>query len=206
VSTLTIVAWHDTERTLKLRLGLGFVHLSSFRSVRSEQQTGPTLLTAGPWRPVSLHTYHTRISDLHISAEVDENLEATLIVRMALSPQEGSGTSEVLLKDPSGSIVASQSSLAIKGGAARAEFRFVKGEVKLWYPVGYGDQPLYDVQVKVFDDVCSSSSGTNLYTQFIIIGKSVIGYPNPKDWVPPRACCRRQVDWPARPYLALRNK
>jgi beta-mannosidase len=94
-----------------------------------------------------------RISDLHISAKVDETLEATLIVRMALSPKETSGTSEVLLKDPSGSIVASQRSLVIKGGAARVVFRFVKGEVNLWYPVGYGDQPLYDVQVKVFDDV-----------------------------------------------------
>jgi hypothetical protein len=137
---------------------------------------------------------------------VDEKLEATLIVRMALSPKKTSGTSEFLLKDPSGSIVASQSSLTIKGGAARAEFRFVKGEIKLWYPVGYGDQPLYDVQVKVFDDVCSSSSGTNLYAQLIMVAKPVIGYPNPKDWVPPRACRRRQVDWPAWPYLAFRNK
>jgi beta-mannosidase len=110
-------------------------------SVQSDQQTGPTLLTVGPWRPITIHAYHARISDLHISAKVDESLEANLIVRIALFPQETSGTAEVLLKDPSGSIVTSQSSIEIKGGTARAAFNFVKGEVKLWYPGRYGEQP-----------------------------------------------------------------
>ena len=129
------------------------------QSVQSDWQTGPTLLTVGPWRPITIHTYHTRISDLHISAKVDESLESNLIVRIALFPQETSGTAEVLLKDHSGCIVTSQSSIEIKDGTARAAFHFVKGEVRLWYPVRYGEQPLYDVQVKVFDNVRSLFRG-----------------------------------------------
>lgn len=120
---------------------------------------------------------------------MDESLEADLIVRLALFPQEISGTVEVLLKDPSGSTVASQSTIEVKGGAARTVFHFGKGEVKLWYPVGYGEQPLYDAQVKVFDDVRFLFSRRNLFTQAIIVVKPVIGYQDPKDRVPPRARC-----------------
>ena len=143
----------------------------------------------GPWRPVSLHTYHTRISDLQISAQVDERLEADLIVRIALFPQEISGAAEVLLKDLSGSVVTSESGIEIKGGAAQAVYHFAKGDVKLWYPVGYGEQPLYDVQVNVFDDVRPLFSGENIFIQIIIAGRPVTGYQDPKDWVPPRARC-----------------
>ncbi|KAH9999898.1 beta-mannosidase [Russula vinacea] len=107
---------------------------------------GPTLLTVGPWRPVSLHTYHTRISDLHISALVDESLDADLIVRIAIYPPETSGIVEVSLKDSAGSIVTSQSNITVDHDAG------TRAVSKLWYPVGYGEQPLYGVQVKVLDD------------------------------------------------------
>lgn len=143
----------------------------------------------GPWRPVSLHAYHTRISDLHISAQVDESLDADLIIRIALFPQEISGAAEVLLKDPSGSVVTRQGSVGIKGGTAQAVYHFAKGDVKLWYPIGYGEQPLYDVQVNVFGDVRPLFSGKNLFIQIIIAGRPVAGYQDPKDWVPPRARC-----------------
>ena len=150
-------------------------------------KTGPTLLTVGPWRPVSLHAYHTRISDLHISAQVDEILDADLTVRIALFPQEISGAAEVLLKDPSGSVVTSRSGVGIKGGTAQAVYHFAKGDVRLWYPVRYGEQPLYDVQVNVFDDVRPSFSGENLFIQVIVAGREVTGYQDPKDRVPSRA-------------------
>lgn len=124
-------------------------------SARSNRRTGPTLLTVGPWRPVSLQTYHTRISDLHISAQVDVSLEVDLVVCITLSPSGTLGTAEILLRDPENFLVSSQSNVKINGGAVRAVFHYKKGEVRLWYPVGYGEQPLYEVQVKVFDDVRS---------------------------------------------------
>jgi beta-galactosidase/beta-glucuronidase len=171
-------------------------------------QTGPTLLTVGPWRPVSLHTYHTRISDLHISALVDESLDADLIVRIAISPPETSGIVEVSLKDSAGSIVTSQSNITVDHDAGtRAVFHFKKGEVKLWYPVGYGEQPLYGVQVKVLDDVRSLLIvGENLLTEVIGVAKPITGYQNSKGWVSPRARSGGQTGRPTRTHLALRNK
>jgi beta-mannosidase len=115
-------------------------------------------LTVGPWRPIYLHSYHTRISDLHTSALVNESLDADLIVRIALSPSETWTTAEVSLKEPAGSessIITSQSNINLNNGAARIVFHFENGEVKLWYPVGYGEQPLYEVQVRIYDDVRS---------------------------------------------------
>jgi beta-mannosidase len=115
-------------------------------------------LTVGPWRPIYLHSYHTRISDLHISALVNESLDADLIVRITLSPSEAWTTAEVSLKEPAGSessIITSQRNVNLNNGAARVVFHFKNGEVKLWYPVGYGEQPLYEVQVRIYDDVRS---------------------------------------------------
>lgn len=113
-------------------------------------------MTVGPWRPIYLHSYHTRISDLHISALVKESLDADLIVRIALSPLEAWTTAEVVLKDPeSSTTITSQSNINVNNGAARIVFHFENGEVKLWYPVGYGEQPLYEVQVRIYDDVRS---------------------------------------------------
>ncbi len=112
-------------------------------------------MTVGPWRPIYLHAYHTRVSNLHISALVNESLEADLVVRTALFPSDTWSTAEISLKDPasSESIVTSQSNITFDNGAARVVFHFKKGEVKLWYPVGYGEQPLYEVQVRIYDDV-----------------------------------------------------
>ncbi|KAI0268237.1 glycoside hydrolase family 2 protein [Gloeopeniophorella convolvens] len=126
---------------------------SSRLHVRKAQYTygwdwGPVLLTVGPWRSVSLHTYHTRISDLRVSALVDEKLDTDLSVRFVLSSDTPS-TAVVTLKNPSGAAVIGQSNIKVVGGAAQAEFHLKKGGVELWYPVAYGKQPLYNVEVKV---------------------------------------------------------
>jgi beta-mannosidase len=79
-------------------------------------------------------------------------------VRIALSPSETWTTVEVSLKDPAdsdSSIITSQTNINFDNGAARVVFHFENGEVKLWYPVGYGEQPLYEVQVRIYDDVRS---------------------------------------------------
>jgi beta-mannosidase len=122
------------------------------------------LLTTGPWRPVSLHTYLVQISDLHVSTKVNEYLEADLTARIVLSFSEAPFTAEVLLKDPSGSGVTGQSKVTMNGGAAQVTFEFKKGDIRLWYPVGYGEQPLYNVHVNVFDGVRSTIQGNDLYS------------------------------------------
>lgn len=167
-------------RNLKLRLGLGFAQASVPSPIaQSDQQTGPTLLTVGPWRPIFLHSYHTRISDLHISALVNESLDADLIVRIALSPSKRWTTAEVWLKDPACSksgIVASQSNISLNNGPVQVVFHFENGEVKLWYPIRYGEQPLYEVQVRIYDGVRSLLILLKkLLNEAIVVARSVIG-------------------------------
>ena len=41
-------------------------HLPSGGSIRSYLKTGPVLMTVGPWRPVRLETYTTRIAELDV--------------------------------------------------------------------------------------------------------------------------------------------
>jgi beta-mannosidase len=86
-----------------------------------------------------------------------------MTVRIVLSPSETSGSAEILLKDPAGLVVGSQTNVVVNGGFARAVFHFKKGDVQLWYPVGYGEQPLYDVQVKVID-----------YVRFLLIKEGIV--------------------------------
>jgi hypothetical protein len=127
-------------------------------------------------------------------------------VRLALFPPERTGTAEVLLKDSAGSIVTSQSNIATNNDGTLASFHFKEEDIKLWYPVGYGEQPLYDVEVQVLDDVRPVLIGKNLLTEVIGVAKPSIGYQNTKDWIPPRARGGGQTGRPTRTHLALRNK
>ena len=137
---------------------------------------------------MTLHTYHAQISNLHVSAKVDEYLDADLTVRVVLSSSEAPCTAEVLLKDPSGNGVNSQSKITMNDGAAQVTFQFKKGDISLWYPVGYGEQPLYDVHVKVFDGVRPNSIKGRNSPHDVMVARPHTGYQNSKDWVSPRAC------------------
>jgi beta-mannosidase len=100
-------------------------------------------------------------------------------VRIALSPSEAWTTAEVSLKDPASSessIIASQSNIDFNNSAApRIVFHFKKGEVKLWYPVGYGEQPLYEVQIRIYDDVRSLLLVKKLITEAIGVARPITG-------------------------------
>jgi hypothetical protein len=127
-------------------------------------------------------------------------------VRIALFPPERTGTAEVLLKDSAGSIVTSQSNITINNDATQASFHFKEEDIKLWYPVGYGEQPLYDVEVQVLDNVCPVLIGKNLLTKVIGVARPSARYQDSKVWVPPRARGGGRTGRPIRTHLALRNK
>lgn len=125
-----------------------------------------------------------RLSDVRVRQDVKEDLSAELSVDIEISDKSsmwallrvvsrdeiadlgshpiGGLTSSVVLKSSSGSIVKS-TDVKIKDGRAVAEFKLAKGEVDLWYPVGYGKPALYTVAVQVADAVCPymRSAGCN---------------------------------------------
>jgi beta-mannosidase len=112
----------------------------------SNRNRGPTLLTCGPWRPIYLETYSARISDLFVDIEVDAALKYALLdVKLEIDGRTDVSV-EVTVLDPAGKEVASKT--AEYGG----EYRFTVESPQLWYPRGYGGQPLYSVVSKIKQD------------------------------------------------------
>jgi beta-mannosidase len=111
---------------------------------------GPVLRTVGPWRPISLHSYPARLSDVRVNSDVSEALDTKLTVDLALS-HDVPATASVVLKDPSGKVV-KNAETKFSGKTAKLEWEAKAGELELWWPVGYGKQPQYTVEVQVADE------------------------------------------------------
>lgn len=109
-------------------------------------------MTVGPWKPIRLETYVTRITDIDIRPKVNEKLGAAVDVTFELSREDHSVAS-VSVKDPEGKVVIGQSNIPIRSHKAEAHFKLSPGVIELWYPVGYGKQPIYSVQLQITDKV-----------------------------------------------------
>lgn len=106
---------------------------------------GPVLVTCGPWKPVRLETYHARISDLRIDYTVDGSLER-IDGTITASVEGDSGEKANFIATLNGNTVFKGTTHA-QDGIARIDFSVTKPE--LWYPHGYGDQPLYTVTATI---------------------------------------------------------
>ena len=109
-------------------------------------------MTAGPWKPIRLETYATRIADLDVRPRVDEKLSATVDIAFALS-KAGAHMANVSIKDPEGKVVIGQTNIPVSSEQAEAHFKLSPGVFDLWYPVGYGKQPIYSVVIQITDKV-----------------------------------------------------
>ncbi|MGC9038193.1 MAG: beta-mannosidase [Roseiflexus sp.] len=123
---------------------------------------GPTLLTAGPWRPVRLEFFTARIADVSCPVEVDPDLHhATVAVQVEIEAGQhavrNTGemtrffaglTVQVELIDPDGAPVAT-AALPVEGGSSAT--RLHVPAPRLWWPNGYGDHPLYRLVTTLHD-------------------------------------------------------
>ena len=99
------------------------------------------MLTCGPWRPISFEVYSCRISDLYFTAEVAESLESADVVAKADIEGEASHIRfDVLFENRN----VGTETVEIVDGFATATFK--KRNPELWYPAGYGAQPLYTLK------------------------------------------------------------
>ncbi|AEO64472.1 glycoside hydrolase family 2 protein [Thermothielavioides terrestris NRRL 8126] len=115
---------------------------------------GPILLTCGPWKPVKLETYVSRIQDtrvnydIHISQGAQPVVEATVhadvlgpaaeVVVELIMP----GERVVTLRDRNGDV---------PGGASSWSYTSAKLSIEdppLWWPRGYGPQHLCQLRVR----------------------------------------------------------
>jgi beta-mannosidase len=109
---------------------------------------GPTLPTAGIWRPVRLEGWSTaRLATVRPLCTYGRNggrIELTLDVERA--DPDADLTARVRLD---GTEIAG---VTLRGRATTAELTIGVPDVRAWWPRGYGDQPLHDLEVTLYRD------------------------------------------------------
>lgn len=108
---------------------------------------GPTLLTAGIWKPIHLESYSARIADIHCPATVADDLQsATFPLHVALETGNlfSDLTARIVIYAPDGETVA-ETQLPVTD--TRMQHTFNLALPQLWWPNGYGEQPLYRLEV-----------------------------------------------------------
>ncbi|KAI0881483.1 glycoside hydrolase family 2 protein [Annulohypoxylon maeteangense] len=170
---------------------------------------GPALLTCGPWRPINLEIYESRISDLWFDIDVDKSLKTATITTHA--PVEGEATKVQFDISLNGTTVASRG--VLPGTSAT----FTISDPELWYPVRYGEQPLYTISATLEDhgkilDTISKKAGLRKAelvqrplkgepgTSFFFEVNGIPIFCGGSDWIPadnfiPRISKERYYDW-----------
>ncbi|KAG9258178.1 family 2 glycosyl hydrolase [Emericellopsis atlantica] len=172
---------------------------------------GPALLSCGPWRPVNLHIFESRITDLSARINVPKDLKKAEISTCALVDGRAATVKFDISLD--GKQVASKT--VDVADAARAKFTIEDPE--LWYPIRYGKQPLYTLKATLLDgqtEVHSSEKRIGLRrselaqrplkdqpgTSFFFEVNNIPIFCGGSDWIPadnfiPRISKERYYDW-----------
>ncbi|KAI9849079.1 MAG: hypothetical protein M1838_000280 [Thelocarpon superellum] len=98
---------------------------------------GPKLITCGPWRPISLEVYSSRLSDLSIETQVGESLRvAEVIAKASVEGPASTVTFEILLH---GKTVAAEDMILVKLAADGNQKM-----LRVWGGGIYEDPAFYD--------------------------------------------------------------
>jgi len=105
-------------------------------------------MTAGPWRPIRLETYTYRIDDIRIDSDLigPEYKTATLKAKVELAESSASIDGfeyKAVLKTSEGRKV-KEETLDLR---KTLDWKFEQGEVDSWWPIHYGKQPLYQLEI-----------------------------------------------------------
>jgi beta-mannosidase len=102
---------------------------------------GPKYMTAGPWRPIHLETYCSRIENLSIEYALDETGKSCQGIISARIDGHGKHQVRLSLRDSNGDLVFQTDSNVAADGLVQKSFSLQNPS--LWYPHGYGSQPRY---------------------------------------------------------------
>ncbi|MFI2908233.1 glycoside hydrolase family 2 protein [Streptomyces sp. PDY-4] len=101
---------------------------------------GPTLVTAGIWRPVRLERWSTaRIARVRPLVTVEDGVGQ---IELAVDVERSRVEAPLTLEASAGGVRA-RARIDGTGGTVRLRVP----DVRLWWPRGYGEQPLYDVEL-----------------------------------------------------------
>lgn len=174
---------------------------------------GPVLNTCGPWRPVALEIFESRLADLYFRTTVEKDLKSAKVVAHAsIEGDAGKVRFDVSLD---GKAVASET---VKGEGGDIQATFHITSPVLWYPLRYGNQPLYAVKATLLNDEeevidnltkkigirraeliqreLQGQPGTSFFFQV----NNIPIYCGGSDWIPadnflPRISRQRYYDW-----------
>lgn len=105
------------------------------------------MLTCGPWRPINLEVYESRVTDLYADVDVDESLKTANVV--VHTETEGKASNVRFQVSLDGMEVASETT-NVQDQHASTTFHIK--DPSLWYPIRYGKQPLYTIKATVIED------------------------------------------------------
>jgi beta-mannosidase len=112
---------------------------------------GPVLMTAGVWRPIQLEVYNARIADLWPKVELAADHQSAEIKTVATieTPIDGDFIAHFTLSLRGKDI--NNIEIPVVHGAP-TNVSFLVNRPELWWPHGYGEQPLYEVSVALLRD------------------------------------------------------
>ncbi|RGP81381.1 hypothetical protein FLONG3_525 [Fusarium longipes] len=120
---------------------------------------GPAINTCGPWKPIYLEIYESRICELSVTQNVSEDLSlATITVKGKIESLITIASVCILLsEDATGKAVTMTYANISRDGYFESEFK-VKNP-KLWYPFMYGTQNLYVIEAWARDHAIIKTIG-----------------------------------------------
>ncbi|WP_242125459.1 glycoside hydrolase family 2 protein [Sphingobium sp. Sx8-8] len=130
---------------------------------------GPRILSIGPNGPVRIDAWDAaRIESLRIVQEAVTKTEARIAAEVELiASRDGRAQVETVVKGPDGRAVVSTRDVMLSAGVNQVAVPVTLPDPQLWYPAGYGAQPLYSVAAKVRfegEEADSATRSTGLRT------------------------------------------
>ena len=107
---------------------------------------GPSLVTCGPWKPISLERYFCQITDVKLEVILSNDMKAAkVVIDTEVQATSVSYQIEASLVDPSGKSVLTT---RLEGCSGAINIQ----NPMLWYPFTHGQQPLYKMHLRVLSD------------------------------------------------------
>lgn len=120
---------------------------------------GPACASAGPWRPVRLEYFRSRIKDSYLQYKLADDLktcEGSISVEFDGHPGDAI---KVVLRSPEGVSVFATTCELNGNGPATTNFKL--DSLALWYPYGYGKQFFYQLETELLVGGVSVHQVTN---------------------------------------------
>ena len=120
---------------------------------------GPVLMCAGVWKPIRLEVYHAKLLDIRTDVKIASNHKSAKVTVSTESESVGKHKLHVkAVISLNGKAVAEGTGIVSEDGKASTDLTIDKP--CLWMPTGYGEQPLYtvDVTLSSTDEVYDTDS------------------------------------------------